>query len=160
MSTLKALEKSGKIVRVSARLPRGEHESRMFFALPAFVQWLENGLSALQPLEQSNMLPVEQFRALLRDYLIGRRLNIADDYRRLRPHEKDVFELKTADLRIFGWFYRRDVFIASFGDSMERVKTFELYGGYRDETVRLRAALPLDEPKWLQNAKEDDVISF
>jgi hypothetical protein len=43
---------------------------------------------------------------------------------------------------------------------MERVKTHDLYDGYRDETVRLRAALPLNEPKWLQNVKEDDVISF
>lgn len=160
MSTIKELEKSGELIQVVVRLYRGERENRLFYALPAFVQWVSKDLPGLKPLDEHDMLPAEQFRSLLRDYLIGRRLNVSDDYKRLRPREKDVFELKTADLRIFGWFYRRDIFIASFGDSMERVKTHDLYDGYRDETVRLRAALPLNEPKWLQNVKEDDVISF
>ena len=160
MSTLQALETAGKLIRISVRLYRGEQENRLFFALPAFAEWLKQTLPGLEPLDETDALPAEQFRILLRDYLIGRRLNVSVDYRRLQPGEKDVFELKTADLRLFGWFYRRDIFIASFGDSVERVKTHALYNGYRDETVRLRAALPLDEPKWLKNAKEDDVISF
>lgn len=160
MSTLKALENSRQVIRISIRLYRGERESRMFYALPAFVKWLEERLPGLQPLDDTDAPPSEQFRMLLRDYLIGRPLNVSRDYRRLKPGEKDIFELKTADLRLFGWFYRRDIFIASFGDSVERVKTHGLYDGYRDQTVRLRAALPLDEPKWLENAKEDDVISI
>jgi hypothetical protein len=160
MSTIKALVNAKQLIRVSLRLYRGELENRMFYALPAFVTWLEEELPQLAALDDKDVSPSEQFRILLRDYLIGRPLNLSRDYRRLKPGEKDVFELKTADLRVFGWFYRQDIFIASFGDSMERVKTHGLYDGYRDETVRLRAALPLDEPRWLVNAKEDDVISF
>jgi len=78
----------------------------------------------------------------------------------MRPKEADVFELVTPDVRIFGWFPRKDVFVAVAGDVMENTHGHDLYPGYRNMVIRQRELLDLDEPKWTPGASENDVISF
>lgn len=75
------------------------------------------------------------------------------------PSEHGIWELKTLDVRFFGWFPERDTYIAARVDSFERVKVHGLASGYRNETVLARAELDLDEPKFVQGGDLTDVVS-
>ncbi len=69
----------------------------------------------------------------------------------LEPGRDEVWEMKTADLRIFGWIYRPRVFIASFvgyADWYKQPKPQKSYDTAREQVKEIRAALDLDEPKF------------
>jgi hypothetical protein len=70
-----------------------------------------------------------------------------------------VWELKTADVRIFGWFPGRDQYIAVRVDQAWRVKESNLYAGYKGEVVRYRDALPLAGDKFVKGVDPNDVVS-
>ena len=77
----------------------------------------------------------------------------------LYEHEDGVWELKSADIRVFGWFYKRDVFIAAAADAAWKIKEYCLYAGYRDQTKRDRDALDLDPPKFIAGSDPNAVVS-
>lgn len=77
----------------------------------------------------------------------------------MRPVGNGVWELKTADLRLFGWFVQKDCFIVCDCDTTLRVKQMRLYPGYRDQAVRFRERLDLDEPKFIAGDDPNDVVS-
>jgi hypothetical protein len=70
-----------------------------------------------------------------------------------------IWELKTADLRLFGWFLQKDCFIVSDIDDTGRIKQSNLYRGYCLQAVRRRDALELNEPKFIRGDNPDDVVS-
>lgn len=77
----------------------------------------------------------------------------------LRHVSDGVWELKTLEVRMFGWFYRRDVFICAAVQSADAVKKDQLYDFYREKVVTLRDELALDGAKFLPGGNPDDVIS-
>jgi len=67
------------------------------------------------------------------------------------PSSDQVWELKTADLRIFGWMYRPREFIAvcgGFADDYKLPTKTKNYADDRRAVVEARNALPLDDPKY------------
>jgi hypothetical protein len=76
----------------------------------------------------------------------------------LTPKENGVWELKTFDLRIFGWMYRPREFIAFRGgyadDYKEPTKT-KNYADERRAVVEARDALPLDNEKFVVGDYDD-----
>lgn len=159
MATLAKLCEAKLLVPVTVRLSRREFNERAFFALPEFVEWLRGPLQTMVSGDPSDLSPREQFLALLRHYVTGRPMARNRMFKRLRPHENDVFELKTRDLRIFGWFIRPNEFVAVCGGSTDHIKKHDLYAGFVGSVVRVRAALDLDEPKCAWGALETDVVS-
>ena len=74
-------------------------------------------------------------------------------FRDLEPTTDDVWELKTADLRIFGWMYQKRKFIAVRGgytDDYKEPTKIKNYADDRKEVVKARDALPLDNPKFVR----------
>jgi hypothetical protein len=104
--------------------------------------------------------PEEQVYGLLDLYISGERLNFGEMYKPLYPHERGIWELRTIDVRIFGWFQRRDCFIGVFAGDATHIHQYHLHAGYRNEVVRLRDLLNLDEPKFVEGIDEDDVLSI
>ena len=51
----------------------------------------------------------------------------------MEPSTDDVWEMKTADLRIFGWMYQRRKFIAVWGGFADRYKEPTKIKNYADE---------------------------
>lgn len=160
MATLDELCQKGALVRIELALSPREFEDRVFYAYPDFRDWLFGPVKKAKPLDRFNLAPRFQAHALLHDFVVGKPLRVGRAFKRMRPHEHDVFELVTPDLRIFGWFPKKDAFIAVAGDFMEKTHGHDLYEGYRNKVVRERERIELDEPKWLLGASEDDVISF
>jgi len=78
----------------------------------------------------------------------------------MKPIENDVYELRTPDLRIYGWFRQPGVFIAVCGDTMEKTHNVDgLASAYRRVVEDHRNKLDLDEPKCQVGAEPKDVFS-
>lgn len=73
----------------------------------------------------------------------------------LKPTGRGVWEMKTVDLRIFGWLWRPKIFIATFASLADDYKSQdgqppkESYDEARDRVVWIRARLDLDPPTFV-----------
>lgn len=159
IATLQQLVTVGALERVEVDLERHQFPERQLYALPPFLKWLDETLPEMNSTLNDDFQPIEQVEARLVQFVSGHPLGHTTDLRDLRPLEAGIWELKTPDTRIFGWFPLKDHFIAAYGDDASRVKDHNLYGGYRDSVVRLRDELQLDEPKFV-TGRIDDVISL
>jgi hypothetical protein len=158
MATLATLIARGVLQQIDVPLD-GELPMRMFCARPRFVDWLMESLPA-EPVDRGgSQSPAEQIDDLLYRFISGKSLLDNYDLHALLPDDRCVWELKTSDVRIFGWFPERDTFVGVGGDMARRIKDMKLYGGYRDEVRIFRDRLDLDEPKYLQGSKVSDVLS-
>lgn len=159
MATLLNLARQGVLAKLDAGLSWREQEERAVFAFPEVVQWLTEVL----PNEASNWLldqtPEEQVYALLHSFCAGHELTIDRQVKAVRHIRDGIWELKTADVRLFGWFPLRDHFICTAVDTAWKIKEFRLYNGFRDKSVAMRNQLDLDEPKYVSGDDPDSVLS-
>jgi hypothetical protein len=159
MATLLELVQQGKLFRVDPVLGRNEMEMRRIFLLPRSRDWLVEVLPIAESTWKIEESPAEQLDALVYQFCVGQPLKIGDRFKSLVHLGDGVWELKTADLRLFGWFVRKDHFVVSDCDHTDRIKRVNLYRGYCEQAVRQRDALELDEPKYIGGDNPDDVIS-
>lgn len=95
--------------------------------------------------------PKEQLDGILLKWIGGRSIEYRRMFNDLTPMKDEVWELKTPDLRIFGWIYRPRVFIASFVDYADWYKAPRPSRSYEDartRTIDMRNKLDLEEPKF------------
>lgn len=152
MATLDILSSdSGPLTLINVPLARGQLAERSFYALPAFMDWLANILPDLiQGRWKSTFSPQSQLDALLRNWVLGRDINYPGVIHYMQPLGNGACEMKTDDLRIFGWLYRPKVFIAAMGDYADDYKEptkTKTYGKARDRVLAEVDALDLDPPK-------------
>jgi len=159
MATILDLSASGNLVKLDPGLGRRLQEDRMIYLSPQLANWMGVVLPTLSSQWNIEMSPLEQLDAYVEVFASGKVLTYPHSLKPLNHLGQGVWELKTADLRIFGWFHRRDCFIAHRCDTSERIKEFNLYPGYVGEVVRFRDLLPLDEPKSVEGEDPRAVVS-
>ena len=107
---------------------------------------------------KSAQTPQEQMDGVLHTWISGRPIRYSRMFQDLMPATDEVWEFKTADLRIFGWIYRPSVFIAAFldyADWYKRPTVCKSFDDARDDVVAMRNDLDLDEPKYATGAFDD-----
>src|SRR5690606_34530921 len=105
---------------------------RVIYAFPDVIEWLEEILPALEPiLDENRQSPLEQMDALLYEFISGEDFSFHYKAKILRPSDKGIWELKTKDIRVFGWFARKCVFIAGQIESAYKCKKHDLYTGHQ-----------------------------
>lgn len=159
MATLAELDANGELHKLDAELPYGRQTERLIYVSPRLRDWLINSLPHLEGEWGTEDAPDMQVAALIEDFCAGAELAVGLRFHVMRPAYNGVWELKTPDVRIFGWFVHRDCFVGYVGDSASRVKRHNLYPGYREETVRFRNALALDPPKFIPDEDPHAVVS-
>lgn len=160
MATIHTLAASGAVKRVHLDLPRREFEDRFIYLSEQAHAWLSDTLPELHSIHpDADLSPHEQVFHLFRSFIIGRSVKHWHALHIMHPDDMGVWELKTLDVRLIGWFPVIDHFVIGRADSMERCKTHKLYPGYRDETVRLRETLGLDTPTFVPGGALSDVLS-
>lgn len=161
MVTFDSLLAAGAIVKIEIVLNVGELPKRLLFATPSFVQWLEERIGKEEPSPVgADLTPVEQLDYLFYTFVSGKPLVHSRQFRSIRSEPNAVWELKTVDFRIFGWFAKRDCFVAVFGDWTDHVKDHDLYRGYRLQVRRLRRSLGIGEELCVQGVDPEDVVSI
>lgn len=159
MATPAELEEKGELSKLVGILDDDQPEERLVYALPRARDWLTETLPLLETdgFHENAASPQEQAYDLFYAFLSGE-----DDFaefipKPLRPKDSYVWELRTADLRFFGWFWRKGIFILSAVDLKQRCARYNLYAGYRDQCEHDRETLDLDPPKFIAGDLNDVV---
>lgn len=150
MATPRSLADEKKLVGMGGNLAPHECAMRTMYATPDVISWIRSELMTLSTdgFVEGAATPKEQAAIQIRSYIKG------DPYekwmlpRLLRPHDRFVWELRTPDLRLFGWFYRKCVFILAAIAPAAHCKDHDLYTGYINLVCSVRDSLDLDEPKF------------
>ncbi|WP_306928524.1 hypothetical protein [Agrobacterium larrymoorei] len=159
MATLDELQTAGvlSLYKHKHRVIPGRGREMWFFRDAA--KWLLEDFCTMEPFYEDSIAPKLQAAVLLKNFVVGEDFEPELNFWHMRPTDDDVFELKTADLRIFGWFHRPRIFVAARAQSFERTHNAPgIHAYYRDEVVKMRQQLQLDEPKWVVGATASDVF--
>lgn len=154
MATLSQLCQTGSLIRIDEpdelMVPK-----RLLYGSPNLVAWLDKNLPTMKTQWQSVWTPEQQVSILLIQYFYGRPLETPRQYRHLRPHDKWIWELKTDDIRIFGWFYKMDVFIGVVAGDATVIKDNGFAAAMIEETKHFRQNLNLNPPKHIEGGPAD-----
>jgi hypothetical protein len=159
MATIVELVQAGSLVKLDPALSFRELEMRCIYLLPRAHKWLAEELPETDSDRQTEETPAMQVDTLFYEFCSGQALQVGTRFKALVHIEDGIWELKTADVRLFGWFTRKDCFLVSDCDSKFRIKELGLVRPYCKQAVRFRDALNLDEPKFMAGENPDDVIS-
>ena len=162
MATFNKLVELGQLVKIEVRLDPDILPQRMIYALPSVIGWLRSDLPALvAEWEEGSQSPIEQVDYRFSQFIAGENISFWQAMHIMRPADgtHHIWELKTKDVRFFGWFYQKDVFVIAQAASTKLVKQNNLYPGMRDVCVQLRERLDLDEPKVVVGGYSDVVSS-
>lgn len=159
MATIANLIGQGLLTKVNAHLSFREFESRKIYLLSRPLDWLKTVLPEAESNWDIQESPAQQADSLFYEFCVGDELPVGRRFKSMQHLGEGVWQLKTADLRFFGWFAVKDVFIISDCDLAERVKRVPLYRGYCEQAQRFREELNLDEPKFVAGDNPDDVVS-
>lgn len=156
MATIVELCDAGVLVSIGGGLDVHEQPERLLFAFPHVIEWLENVLPTLDPdFHDGKQNPLEQADDLFHDFVSGADFAFYEKSHSMQPTDPGVWELKTPDLRLFGWFALKGVFVIAEINSAFLCKQHGLYAGYRNSVVFRRENLDLDEPKFITGEYED-----
>ena len=160
MPTIADLVSSGAIVKIEVDLAPRDQPLRLLYGTPQFVTWLQDVLNGAEPPRRLGDASIaEQIDDLFYSFLSGEQLIFTKQFRVVRAEDNAVWELKTPDIRIFGWFMARDCFVAVFGNWADTIKCHDLYRGYRIAIRRLRRELGIDATLCVKGVDPDDVLS-
>jgi hypothetical protein len=143
----------------------GESRLRFIYGLPGFQSWLQNDLPKLRTgTLKADQSPEEQVDNILYRWITGKPIIYTRQFQDLMPRSDEVWEMKTADIRIFGWMYRPLKFIAVFGEHADLYKGSKgrrpvlSYEDARRRVMIERNSLDLDEPKYVTGTF-DELVS-
>ena len=161
MPTLEELVEVNAISRIEVEMGVREQPMRLLYGTPSFIDWLTEILAGAQPRNRlGEATPAEQVDELFYDFLRGLPLLPLRQFRFIRAEKNAVWELKTPDIRIFGWFLKKDCFVCVFGNWVDLVKDHDLYRGYRIAIRRLRREFNIGDDLCVQGVAPSDVLSF
>jgi hypothetical protein len=156
MATLSILALKGELVKVTVPLgPNDGLPIREIYAIPDVSDWIKKTLPGLPREDGATLSPLEEFGELLFHFISSKgklryNKNGKVRFRDMVPASDEAWELITYQLRIFGWFYRKDQFVACHPDMAVNVKRgTDGYRRAKDKVLAVRQRLDLDEPRFV-----------
>jgi hypothetical protein len=132
---------------------------RYVFLTPDCVAWVRGALREIPKSDTTRAEPWAQVEAKLRNYCDGIPMRY-QDLHIAKPHEHGVWEFKTVDVRVFGWFPDKDYLILHNGEDAELLHDdLRLYKPFIDATAEYRDALPHGLPGPVMSKEVTDVVS-
>ena len=159
MATIIDLVAAGELEKFDPELEPNELEHRFIYLHLSVLTRLTEELPQWESIWRVEQSPLQQLDALVEIFSSGESLTIGTRLKTLNHLGEGVWELKTPDLRLFGWFNVRDSFIITEIDLTHRVKMYNLYAGYAGQVVRKRTQLELNEPKSVLSTDPQHVVS-
>ncbi|MFQ5534690.1 MAG: hypothetical protein ACE5EM_07715 [Sphingomonadales bacterium] len=147
MATLDEIEDQEKIWRIEPGLGPSEQYYRMLYASPQFLNWLERQLKNEPKDRHRNISPYEQVNQLFYEFVCGSQMVYDENMKKLKPLGSNVWEMKTTDVRIFGYFYRTAKFIAVCGEMKKRLRRSRAYDPFKAEVGNFMNHVDLNPPK-------------
>lgn len=102
--------------------------------------------------------PLEQLDDELTDFIADMDWPTNLPPKTLSPQDDGIWEMRCPDLRVFGWFWRRGVFIASAVAIKQQLRQKVVsYAGYIKQAKHDRDQLGLDNPLFITGGIDDVV---
>ena len=160
MATIATLIADGSLLRWEVALSPREQIDRMLLLIPRLHARLDEAL-AIGSTWKIEETPAQQLDALTAVFVTGESLAFGWQFKKLGrvPGLDGVWYLKTADVRLFGWFPVKDCFIATSIAVADVAKRLHLYRPLGEEVVRFRETLALDQPKFVPGDNPNAVVS-
>lgn len=149
MPTIVELAANGALEFFAPELGHRRQTSRLVYLKPGVMDWIEEHLPDAQSDCFSEITPVEQLDEILNAFCAGESLVHERQMKILHHRIHGVWELKTPDLRLFGWFPKKDVFVCTAINFKRLIRDHSLYQGYVGAAVHFRENLDLNEPKFI-----------
>ncbi|MFO1113037.1 MAG: hypothetical protein U1E38_01195 [Rhodospirillales bacterium] len=115
------------------------------------MEWLLNEVPNLKPGRLGAAdTPSEQLDQILHRWIAGKNIKYNRMFKDLMPTADEVWEMKTVDIRIFGWMCAPRTFIAVLGGYADGFKlrgSDRAYDYAKKKVIKFRDGLNLDEPK-------------
>lgn len=159
MPTILDLVVSGDLIKVDPDLDEDELELRALYLVRGGDVQCDALLAGMVSQWDIETSPSEQFDELIYHFATGGALECPRQFHVLGHRRDGVWELKTADLRLFGFFPAKDVFICTDVADANRVKAAGQYSSYCEQSWFKRDRLDLDEPKFISGTDPRDVVS-
>ena len=160
MATLLQLIKIGKLTKLDPVLGPASMEERFVYLLPRAVSWLTEKMPTEKSTWNIEESPSEQVDGLMELFCAGWPLTVKKRFKcLLYRNVHGIWELKTSDVRMFGWFPKKNHFIISDCGMAGYIKVHNLYHGYCTQAQRERDILELNEPKFIVGDNPDDIVS-
>src|SRR5690349_10669614 len=124
MATILDLRNEGALIKLDPVLEAPAQEFREIDLFPEFAVWARDVLPNLDSTWDIETRPLAQFDDLVSLFCSGDPLVYEWQFHPIQHVHDGVWMLKTADLRLFGWFPKKDHFIALSGHSAQHVKDY------------------------------------
>ena len=147
------------LIRLDPALEDQEQEWRCIYILSQVRARFETDLPTWVSQWRVEQSPTQQLDALLEVFCSGETLTFGPQFKPLVHLNDGIWELKTPDLRIFGWFPQKDCFIAGALDTAFNVKSYNLYRGHANVVAHHRDQLDLNAPKFIAGDDPNNVVS-
>ena len=102
--------------------------------------------------------PIQQAEDLFCTFVSGGSIESDRSPHVMRSPKEGVWELSTAVLRFFGWFWKNEVFTISTVDQPGNSKEFSLYAGYRQQCVKDRRGVRFDKPSFVKGESKNEAL--
>ena len=160
MSTLATLVEAHGLRSLSVPMGAAVQKWRVLYAAPRLITFLGQIVAGDPPTRcEADLSPKEQLYGLFADFISGEELVFDEEYHAMYPGDAAIWELKTPDIRIYGWFAQVDCFIGVVGDWKDRIVEFGLNAGYRDEAITFRRDCGAEEKFCIWETGPHDAIS-
>jgi hypothetical protein len=157
MATITTLVSEGRLVRYEPSLPRPVVSERMIYMTPHFQDWAEDDLKQRKRSKGTYLSPFYQLIDRFDAFCRGESFEVNHMFKMLLPTSYGVWEIKTVDVRIFGYFAQKDCFIAVDGQMKSALRDQSRYQKHIGNVVQIRNRLGLH---WLKGIEYGDVISL
>jgi hypothetical protein len=144
MATTLELVKSGALIKVDPVLGLRELEMRRIYLLPRAQKWVLEVLPETDSDRFTEEKPDMQVDALIYEFCSGQPLEVGTRFKSLVHLADGIWELKTADVRLFGWFMQKDCFVVTDCDSKYNVMRHKMYAAYCKQAVKFRNELNIE----------------
>jgi hypothetical protein len=159
MSTISNLLSSGDLKAVTLGLIDDELADRGLFGTSRVFSFLEQELPRISSQDVA-LSALEQVANLFGRYLTNRPFILKSPISPIRHLENGVWELKTLDVRVFGWFSAKDVMIVDAGCDVKLLKSGDRnYSGFITQTTYARKRLGFEPNDYIKGSLSNDILS-
>lgn len=132
---------------------------RRVYASNRFIEWASSGIQSVTISDLTQSTARGQLKAELDGFCNGDALMVAKDFHCLEPYPDFVWQLKTPDLRLFGWFIMKNCMVLDQGgDANILHQGWSKYEPYIKSVKAFRVLLS-DLPEPLKGVRASDVVS-
>ncbi|MCK1682155.1 hypothetical protein IVA87_22735 [Bradyrhizobium sp. 147] len=159
MSTIAKLIGDGTLRSLTLGLLDDELPERGLFGTSRLFRFMSDELPAI-PSRDAMLSAHEQVSNLLGRYLTNKPFVLKSPISPLRHLENGVWELKTLDVRVFGWFAAKDCMVIDSGCDVKPLKARQLaYSGFINQTAYIRKSLGFTSKEYIQGTDPNDILS-